>query len=67
MKKQKTKLAGLQKRKAISGYLFISPFILGFLVFMFKPLMQSLWMSFCNVELGAASFNPVFRGIDNYI
>ncbi len=67
MKKQKNKLAGLQKRKAISGYLFISPFILGFLVFMFKPLMQSLWMSFCNVELGAASFNPVFQGIDNYI
>ena len=67
MKKQKNKLAGLQKRKAISGYLFISPFILGFLVFMFKPLMQSLWMSFCNVELGAASFNPVFQGIGNYI
>ena len=67
MKKQKNKLAGLQKRKAISGYLFISPFILGFLVFMFKPLMQSLWMSFCNVELGAASFNPVLQGIDNYI
>ncbi|MGN0388363.1 MAG: carbohydrate ABC transporter permease [Suilimivivens sp.] len=67
MKKQKNKLAGLQKRKAISGYLFISPFILGFLVFMFKPLMQSLWMSFCNVELGAANFNPVFQGIGNYI
>lgn len=67
MKKQKNKLAGLQKRKAISGYLFISPFILGFLVFMLKPLLQSLWMSFCDVELGAANFNPVFSGIVNYV
>ena len=37
MKKQKNKTAGLQKRQAIAGYLFISPFIVGFLVFMIKP------------------------------
>ncbi len=66
MKKQKNKLAGLQKRKAISGYLFILPFIIGFLVFMVKPLFQSLYMSFCNVELGAGNFNPVWNGIANY-
>jgi len=67
MKKQKNKLAGLQKRKAISGYLFISPFILGFLVFMVKPLFQSLYMSFCEVELGAGHFNPVWKGTFNYV
>lgn len=66
MKSQKKKLAGLQKRKAIAGYLFISPFILGFLVFMVKPLVQSLYMSFCDVQLGAGTFNPVWRGIFNY-
>lgn len=66
MKSQKNKLAGLQKRKAIAGYLFVSPFILGFLVFMVKPLVQSLYMSFCNVQLGAGTFNPVWRGIFNY-
>ena len=33
---------------------------------MLKPLLQSLWMSFCNVELGAANFNPIFAGIVNY-
>lgn len=53
MKKQKNKLAGLQKRKAISGYIFIMPFIIGFLVFMIKPFFQSLYMSFCEVDLGA--------------
>ena len=66
MKKQKNKLAGLQKRKAISGYLFISPFILGFLVFMVKPLFESLYMSFCTVELGAGIYNPVWKGLLNY-
>ena len=66
MKKQKNKLAGLQKRKAISGYLFISPFILGFLLFMVKPLFQSLYMSFCNVDLGAGKVNPIYIGIANY-
>ncbi len=48
MKKQ-SKVAGLQRRKAISGYLFIAPFIIGFLAFMVKPLFQSLYMSFCTV------------------
>ncbi len=66
MKKQKNKLAGLQKRKAISGYIFIAPFIIGFLVFMITPLCQSLYMSFCDVQLGAGTFAPVFQGIFNY-
>ena len=66
MKKQKNTLAGLQKRKAISGYLFISPFIIGFLVFMVKPLFQSLYMSFCNVEISAGVINPIFVKLDQY-
>ena len=66
MKRQKTKLAGLQKRKAISGYLFISPFIIGFLAFMVKPLFQSLYMSFCDVQLGAGEFQNIWKGLGNY-
>ena len=66
MKKNANKLAGLQKRKAIAGYLFISPFILGFLAFMVKPFFQSLYMSFCDVQLGSAVFNPVWEGLVNY-
>lgn len=65
MKKNKSKLAGLQKRKAIAGYLFISPFIIGFLVFMLKPLLQSLYMSFCNVELSSGSITETYTGMEN--
>ena len=65
MKKRK-KYVGLQKRKAKAGYAFISPFIIGFTLFMVKPLFQSLYMSFCEVELGAGNFRPVFQGLVNY-
>lgn len=64
--KNHKKLAGLQKRKAIAGYLFIAPFIAGFLVFMVKPMFQSLYMSFCDVQLGPGGFNSVFAKLFNY-
>ncbi len=66
MESQK-KLAGLQRRKAVAGYLFILPFIIGFLVFMVQPLAQSLYMSFCDVQVGAGSFSPQFKGLFNYL
>ncbi|MCH5338462.1 MAG: sugar ABC transporter permease [Acetatifactor sp.] len=66
MKRQKNKIAGLQKRKAISGYIFISPFLIGFLVFMVQPLLQSLYMSFCEVKLGAGIFDLQWNGIKNF-
>ena len=66
MKKQK-KLRGLQRRKAISGYLFIMPFVLGFSMFMVKPFFQSLYMSFCNVEVDSGGFKNIFAGLSNYI
>ena len=66
MKKQR-KLRGLQRKKMVAGYLFIMPFILGFLAFMVKPLFQSLYMSFCNVEIGDGSFDMILAGISNYV
>ena len=66
MSKNAKKLAGLQKRKAIAGYLFISPFIIGFLAFMVKPFFQSLYMSFCDVQLGSGIIDPIWEGLMNY-
>lgn len=65
MNKRK-KYVGLEKRKAVAGYLFIAPFILGFLLFMVKPFIQSLYMSFCEVEVGAANFTLHFNKVANY-
>lgn len=65
--KRRSKYEGLQKRKAIAGYLFISPFIVGFLAFMVKPFFQSLYMSLCTVEISGKGFTNHFEGITNYV
>ncbi|MCR5619658.1 MAG: sugar ABC transporter permease [Lachnospiraceae bacterium] len=66
-KKLNGKVSGLEKRRAVTGYLFISPFIIGFLLFMVKPMVQSFYMSFCDVQVGAGSFEMVRNGISNYM
>ena len=65
--KRRSKYEGLQKRKAIAGYLFILPFIIGFLAFMVKPFFQSLYMSLCDVQVGPGGFTNVLIGLKNYI
>lgn len=73
--KRQNKVKGLQRRKAISGYLFISPFIIGFLAFMIKPLAQSFYMSLCRVDISVNGFGftpmntlaPNFNLFQNYV
>jgi len=67
MKRNRRKLAGLEKRKVISGYLFTLPFSLGFLIFMVRPLIQSLYMSFSSVDVSAGGFKIFFAGLANYV
>lgn len=56
----------LAQKRAVTGYLFILPFILGFLFFMIKPLFQSLYMSLCDVGISAEGISYTFSGIYNY-
>jgi len=58
----------MRTRKAIAGYLFIAPFIIGFVAFLAKPLIDSLWTSFCKVTFDNASntFSKEFVGLANY-
>lgn len=67
----KTKVAkkhaqGLEKRKAIAGYIFISPFVIGFLAFMLKPICQSIYMSLCEVTAGPDGFTMKFAMFSQY-
>ena len=50
--------------KTATPYLFIMPWIIGFLVFTIGPLILSLIMSFFDWPLTTA---PTFRGLGNYI
>ncbi len=52
------------KREAIAGYLFITPWIIGFLVFTAGAMIYSLYISFSNYNLATNSARPV--GFDNY-
>ncbi|WP_248242653.1 carbohydrate ABC transporter permease [Microbacterium kunmingense] len=52
------------RREAIAGYLFISPWILGFLIFTAGAMAYSLYISFSNYNLATNSARPV--GFDNY-
>ncbi len=65
-KLKKNKPVGLTKRRALYGYLFILPFILGFIFFMIKPLGQSLKMSMSDVNVSKDGFEFVWNNFQNY-
>ena len=67
MAKRSGKLRNLAQGNAIAGYLFISPFIIGFLAFELYPLLQSLYFSFCEVAVNVGGFGLTFIGLKNYI
>ena len=57
----------LKYKRAITGYLFILPFIIGFLAFMVVPLFESLRMCFSNVVVGVGNggFVLEYTGLAN--
>ena len=50
-------------RENVAGYVFILPFIIGFLAFMFFPLVTSLFLSFTKYNILST---PIFIGLDNF-
>jgi multiple sugar transport system permease protein len=53
----------LQRREAIEGYLWISPWIIGFLVFSLGPIIASAYLSFTSYKIAAS---PTWIGLENY-
>mgnify|MGYP002541799542 CR=1 FL=1 len=63
MEKSRGRLTYEQRRQA-KGWIFIAPFILGFLLFFLMPVIQSIQYSFHDIKIG----EPMqFVGLDNYI
>lgn len=56
--------SALRRREALAGYLFISPWIIGFLVFTAGSMIYSLVISFTNYNLATGSTTPA--GFSNY-
>ena len=55
-----------EQRQTLSGYLFMTPWILGFLLFSLLPFIATIILSFCNVSSTIAGFEISFTGLDNY-
>src|SRR5512135_598432 len=53
----------LARRETLEFYLFISPWIIGFLVFLVYPLASSLYLSFTRYTIATT---PVWIGLENY-
>lgn len=53
----------LKRREAIEGYLWISPWILGFLIFSLGPIIASAYLSFTEYKIAGS---PVWIGLENY-
>ena len=56
-------LSSARRREAKEGFLFISPWVLGFIVFTVGPLIASAFFSFTDYEIVKP---PIWIGLDNY-
>ncbi len=64
--KQKMKPGRLAKREAITGILFVSPWILGALIFLAYPLITSFWYALNNIRITPVGKNFNFVGYGNF-
>lgn len=57
----------LSQKKAVWGIIFLLPWLLGFLLFFLKPLVESIYYSFNKVKIVENGVQTEFVGWDNYI
>ena len=65
-KTKKKHIKGIESRKSRYGWMFISPWILGFVLFFLIPFVKSIWYSFCYLELEWGGFVTEFVGLEHY-
>lgn len=60
------KIKTIENLKSRYGMLFITPWLIGMLIFFVSPIVQSLWFSFCKVSTTAKGIVTEFIGLSNY-
>ena len=63
-KKRKRRASSLDRKKARGGWIFVLPFVVGFVLVYFPILFESIKLSFC--EDGLIPGELIFVGFDNY-
>ena len=65
--KKMTRLTYVQQRK-FNGFIFVAPWLLGFLIFFLLPLWNTIFYSFNRVEVAeAGGIQFTWTGIENYV
>ena len=68
LKKRKRARKGsyMTRKQNRLGYFFMSPWILGFMVFTLFPFLMTIYLSFCSVSSTIRGYEISFIGLDNY-
>ena len=61
------KMRTYQQRQDRAGYMFMAPWIVGFVIFTLFPLFFTVYLSFTNVKTTALGYDFTFTGVKNYI
>ena len=61
----KKKYFSLKKREGMAGWIFVLPFLLGFLLFSAKPLVETLIMTFNDVTIEFGGYKMNYTGLEN--
>jgi multiple sugar transport system permease protein len=56
-------MSAAHRREAITFYLLVLPWVIGFIVFFAYPTLRSLYLSFTHYQIGR---EPIFVGLDNF-
>ena len=56
----------MKKKRALTGYLFISPFLIGLIAFFLLPVVKSILFSFSEIELQAGGYRLVNVQFQHY-
>jgi len=65
-KKKKRNGLNLTRKRAMMGYLFILPFIIGLVTFFMVPMVKSVVFSFNRLEVAEGGYELIPMGIENY-
>lgn len=63
---RKLKKLGYERKKRVFGFLFILPWLIGFSLFFFKPMVQSVAFSFSKVAMTENGFDLEFVRLENF-
>ncbi len=66
-KTKRKKIASLDRRKARAGWIFVLPFILGFVLIYLPIVVQSVTISLCQIENALGTSTYTFVGLGNYL